>query len=533
MSLAEAASEAPETGLGAPRRPTVTGTDHRLPVAYLALAAVLVVAMVGHTVNESWAAPDFWVHLGAVREFADHPLDPGNPLVVGNDADPYLSPYTWVLGAISRVSGVDGISVLAAAGLANLVLLLAGLYRLVTTLSTRRLAPPLALIFTLLAWGVSPWRWSGFFNANSIGTVLPLASTFAAALAFVGLSGTLRWLRSGARAELALVGVTTPLIITCHPFTATWTAALGLGFVAATADRRNRRRVVALAVVATGAAGLAVAWPFYALADLPGTASVFEASNAAIFRDVLPRTFLALPGLVAIWLRRRRGGRDPINLGFVAVTAMFTVAWILDRPTLGRALPAVMLMLHVTLADLVAGEVEERGEGRRRSAAIVAASVAVAIGIGGTAAGLVRALPRDFLPGGVGDRAELQSLVGKYRPIGERIPRDDVIVASAPLALGSAEVSGKTVAPSAPAPFVADVTQRRRATATILDPEATGAARRLELDRYDVDWLVLTPDDADRLRGAGAFADGSLATDQETRTFVIVRVVDPPGSTGS
>jgi hypothetical protein len=108
-----------------------------------------------------------------------------------------------------------------------------------------------------------------------------------------------------------------------------------------------------------------------------------------------------------------------------------------------------------------------------------------------------------------------------------------VIVASAPLALGSAAVSGKTVAPSAPAPFVADVTQRRRATATILDPEATGAARNLELDRYGVDWLVLTPDDADRLRGAGAFADGSLATDQETRTFVIVRVVDPPGSTGS
>jgi hypothetical protein len=532
MSLAEAASQAPETGLGTPRRSTVTGTDHRPPVVYIGLAAVLVVAMVGHTVNESWASPDFWVHLGAVRELADHPLEPGNPLVVGTNADPYLSPYTWVLGVISRATGVNGVSVLAVAGLANLVLLLAGLYRLVTTLSTRRLAPSFALIFTLFAWGVSPWRWSGFFNANSIGTALPLGSTFAAALAFFGLSGTLRWLRSGARAELALVGVTTPVIVTCHPFTATWTAALGLGFVAATAHRRNCWRVLALAVVAIGAAGLAVAWPFYAVADLPGTASVFEASNAAIFRSVVPRTFLALPGLVAIWLRQRAGNRDPINLGFFATTAIFTVGWVLDRPTLGRTLPAVMLMLHVALADLVAGVVEEPGAGRRRSVTIAAASVTVAVGVVGAAAGMVRAVPRALLPDRLSDRAELQSLVGEYRRIGERIPRDDVIVASAPLALGSAAVSGKAVAPSAPAPFVDDVTERRRAAATILDPEATGAERSLELDRYGVDWLVLTPDDADRLRGAGAFADGSLAADQENPTFVIVRVVDPPGTGG-
>jgi hypothetical protein len=212
---------------------------------------------------------------------------------------------------------------------------------------------------------------------------------------------------------------------------------------------------------------------------------------------------------------------------------MFAVGWILDRPTLGRALPAVMLMLHVALADLVASEVEERSGGRRRSAAIAATSVAVVVGIGGTASGLIRAVPRDVLPDRLGDRAELQSLVGEYRPIGKRIPRDDVIVASAPLALGSAAVGGKAVAPSAPAPFVHDVTQRRRATATILDPEATGAARGLELDRYGVDWLVLTPDDVDRLRSAGAFADGSVAADEEGPTFVIVRVVDPPGSTGS
>jgi hypothetical protein len=503
----------------------VVAPGRRLGV-YLALAAALFVAMAGHTLNESWASPDFWLHLGAVREFAEHPVDPRNPLVVGDDADPYLSPYTWVLGVISRATGVDGITVLAVAGLANLVLLLAGLYRLVMTLSSRWLAPPLTLVFTLFAWGISTWRWSGFLNANSIGTVLPLASTFAAALAFLGLSATLRWLSSGGRAELALVALTAPLIITCHPFTATWTGALAVGFVVATASRRNRGRVMALAVVAAGAGALTLAWPFFPVADLPGASDAFAASNAAIFRRVVPRTFLALPGAVALWLRLRGRKRDPIVLAFAAAAALFAVGWILDLPTLGRALPGVMLMLHVAFADLVARLVEQPGvRGRRSTIAVV--SLGVVIGLAGMAAGIIRSVPRALLPDRLGERAELRSLVDEYRPIGERIPRDDVIVASESLALGSAAIGGKAVAPSAPAPFVDDIAERERATATILDPDARVAARSAAMDRYDVDWLVLTPDDAERLRRADVFGDGSLVPEEETPTLVIVQVLEP------
>jgi hypothetical protein len=526
MSLVDATSQASSAGLSTTRQPRADKRRARGPVVYVGLAAFLFLAMVGHTLNESWASPDFWVHVGAVQEFADQPLEPANPFVVGNDADPYLSPYTWVLGVISKVTGLDAMRVLAMAGLANLILLLTGLYRLVTTLSSRWLAPPLALVFTLFAWGLSPWRWSGFFNANSIGTALPLGSTFAAALACFALSAALRWLRSGSRAELALVGVLTPVVIICHPFTATWAAAVGLGFVVAAAGHCNRHRVGALTVVGAAGTALTLAWPFYPVADLLHTSSDLETINAAIFHRVLPRIFLALPGVVAIWLRQRERRRDPITFGFAASTMLFALGWVLDRPTLGRALPAVMLMLHLALADLVATLVEKPDIGRRRAPTILAVSLGVMVGVAGTAAGMVRAVPRSLLPGQLGDRAELHSLVDRYRPIGEHISHDDVFVASQRLAPGST-IGGKAIAPFVPAPFVDDLAERQQATDTILDPHATVADRRREIDAYGVDWLVLTPRDADRLRGGGAFSDGLLVPQEGSPGFVIVRVADP------
>jgi hypothetical protein len=498
----------------------------RLPVVYLALGALLFVAMVGHTINEEWESPDFWVHLAAVQEFADHPLDPGNPIVVGSDPDPYLSPYTWVLGAITRATDVGAVPVLAVAGLGNLVLLLAGLYRLVTTFTSRWLAPPLALIFTLFAWGIRPWHWSGFLHLDAMGSVLPLASTFATALALLGLSAAVRWLRTGAMAELAIVVTTIPLIATSHPFTATWAAAVGLGLVVGSADGTNRRRVLVL-VAAAGAGALALAWPFYPVAELPGTASTFDASNAQVFAKVIERSFLALPGVFALWLRLRTNRRDPLVLAFAASAAIYALGWAFDRPTLGRVLPGIVLILHVALADLVASVLEKPSRDHRRSIAIAAVSLGVAVGAVGVASGLVRTVPRGLLPGVVTDRVTIESLVEDYRPISGAISSDDVLVASRPLALGSAAMGGKTIAPTAPAPFVDDVAERRLATATILDPETGAAERNRELQRYDVDWLVLTPNHADRLRHAGAFSDGSLVAEGETDAFVIVGVRGP------
>jgi hypothetical protein len=139
---------------------------------------------------------------------------------------------------------------------------------------------------------------------------------------------------------------------------------------------------------------------------------------------------------------------------------------------------------------------------------------------------MIRAAPRAHLPAGLADRPELESLVDRYRPLGDRISRDDVVAASDSLALASAAISGKVIAPFVGAPFVDDMTERERTVNTILDPDTTAAQRQRWLGRYGVDWLVLTPRDAEGLREAGAFAGGSLVPEAKTPTFVIVRVAE-------
>jgi hypothetical protein len=185
----------------------------------------------------------------------------------------------------------------------------------------------------------------------------------------------------------------------------------------------------------------------------------------------------------------------------------------------------VLLMLHLALADLVAGLLEDRVDARLRARIIAAMSLAIAVGAAGTAPGMVRAVPRALLPASLADRPELASLVDPYRTIDARIAREDVVVASTSrLAAASAGVGGKVVGPFVPAPFVHDVPERQRATDTILDPDASAGQRQRAMRRYGVDWLVLTPGDAQGLRRADAFSDGSLDPTLETSTFVMVRV---------
>jgi hypothetical protein len=306
-----------------------------------------------------------------------------------------------------------------------------------------------------------------------------------------------------------------------------WAAAVGLAFVVATTDRSNQGRCLALVAVAAGSAGLTLAWPFYRVTELPGASGGIEASNAAVFTKVVPRTFLALPGVLAIALRLREHRRDPVVLGFAAAGGLFAIGWALDRPTLGRALPAVMLMRHVAMADLVARVLGDAGGGRRRSAAIVAVAVIVAVGVATTAAGTIRAVPRTLLPDGLANRPELASLVDPYRPLGDRIARDDVTAASERLALPSAAVSGKVIAPFVGSTFVDDLAERKRTSNAILDPDTTSGERERLIRRYGVDWLVLTPGDAERLRRADVFADRSFVLDTESQSYVLVRVVEP------
>ena len=465
---------------------------------YILLATLLVLAMLGQTINQIWAAPDFWVNLAAVREFAAAPLHPHNPLVVGNAPDPYLSPYAFALALIVRVTGIRAVSVLAAAGIGNLVLLLVSLRRLAVRISSTAFMAPLTLLFTLAAWGWAPWRWSGFFDLNSIGTVLPLASTFASAVGMLVLAALLDWLRTGRRNQLVVLLVASPLVLLSHPVTSLWVAAVAAAILLS--EITNTRAPLWPVVAVAGVAGaVAVAWPFYPVARTLTHASAFDASNVAMYHGLASRTLLALPGFVLIGLHLLRRERDALALGALFNVAIYVVGYALHHDAFGRVLPGIMLMAHLEMARFVGETIANRGTVRTAVARAVGAGTLAVLLVGtiGCASGVLRTVQRALLPRSYRHDHRLASLVAPYATVERIIPRDDVIVASRTIALGAAASSGKLIAPEAPAPFVADIPNRREVVARLLSPRTPDSEFHKLAVMYRVRWFVLTPADSD------------------------------------
>jgi hypothetical protein len=494
--------------------------------AYAILATLLVVAMAGHTVNQKWASPDFWFHLAAVREFAHSLLHPGNPLVVGNAGDPYLSPYTFALGAIVRATGIDAVDALAVAGLVNLVLLLTALRRFVMTVSNAEFAPLLTLIFTLTAWGFTTWRWSGFFSLNSLGTVLPLSSTFASAVGLFTVTAICSWLRDGRVWRLVLIGALAPLVLLSHPITGMWIALVGAAFVISEMKASNMSRVLALGGVVAAGGLVALLWPFASIWQTLVKSKSFDGSNQAVYRSVATRTVLALPGFVALTGRFLRRHRDPLALAAAFNLVMYVGGYLSGHEALGRVLPGIVLMAHVALAVWIAELIPQWSRISMTTRCAVSALVIVVVGVGAvtTASGAIRAVPRDALPARFANDARLASLVEPYEVLPTLIGREDVVVASHRLAIGVAASSGKVLSPPTAASFVDDVARRARITATLLSPLTPPSEFRRLVQRHGVEWFVVTPSESRHL--VSRVQAGDLKTERESSTFVVFRVVD-------
>jgi hypothetical protein len=481
--------------------------------------------MFGQTLNERWGT-DFWAHLGTVREMAERPWHPRQPFVGVDVDDPFLSPYMLLLGLATRWSGADAVTVLAVAGLFNLGLWLYAFRRFVLVVTGNRGAPVWALLFTLLAWGISPWRWSGYFNLNSIGFGLPYPSMFASAVAMLALSSAHLWLVRGHRREVAVMGLAVPIVLLTHPFTALWSAIAGIAIIASNVSKDRVRRLGVLIGAAGVGAGLALAWPHNSLLKYIGLGGSYLA-DPDLYRFLARGSFLAVPGLVALAFRARRNPRDALVWMFVG-TALVFVWGGLTGTRLGRVFPGMMLAAHVALGDAVAVLRSAETAARRRLWVTAAAAGLLVIGLPGSNGGLIRTVPRALLPDRLAEDERLGSIVEPYRPLSNVIGLDDRVVASLSLNRPVAGISGDVLVPPTPT-FLDDLDERVRVTLAILSPSTIPEDRRVLLDRWDICFLVLTPAHASSLYPAlGGDAEAVIQTDD----YVVLDVSAPLGSTG-
>lgn len=476
------------------------GVDHR----YLVLSAVIVVALTVQTLNQQWST-DMWQHVSVVRELTSHPLHPHNPQVLGMQAFPTYSPYTVAVGLVAKVGGLNAITALSMAALANLLLFLTALHLAVTALTERPRAPFWSLLFTLLLWGVLPWRWSGYLNLNSIGFGLPYPSMFATGLALLGLAAMVRLCR---RPDLHIaMGLAACVVVVAltHPITS---AALMIGLVSIALSRRgirSTRTIVVLAAVGVVAAALVLAWPYYSFTDLLHQSGVYDGDHRFLYVAVARRAFLGLGLLVLLWPAFRRDHRDPIVLMGVGAASAYALGYVTHTETLGRIFPLLMFAGHVSAARWITDTVDGghpdvpavRATGSRlpRRPVLITLGVALAVGALGVSPVLPRFVPRAVLPASLRHDERLASVQRRFSFL-EPIAQYDVVLADDTMGRRVLPaLAGKVVLPGYATPFVDDIDQRRRDVQTMLADDDPPQTRRL-LARYSVDYILLTADEA-------------------------------------
>ena len=472
---------------------------------YLVLASIVMVLVTIQTVNGQWST-DMSLHVSVVRALIDEPFRTTDPVAMAD------TPYTVTLGALGRLFGISAISVLSLAAVANALLLLVGLRQFVIEATQNRRAPFWALVFLLLLWGLSPYRFSGFFNLNSIGFILPYPSVFATAIALRTLAAALRALRRRRWPLFVAVAAGTTIVVLVHPITGAW---LAIGLVAVGVSRaRAAGDWVWLAAVGAVALALTMLWPYYLVFELLGDTSRVDAGNKAMYEDVVSRLFPALIGLWVIWRRLRVDRRDLLGVMLMGGLAIYAYGFLRDQYSYGRLLALIVLVLDVAAADGVArferGFRWSRASGWLRAAAVALAALLI-LGLVEARGGLVRMVPPRVLPTSVRTSDQLVRFDDQYGFLARYVGADDVVIGSTnddnrviPA------IAGRPLKPFWMAPIIDDIDARSAAQDEFLDP-STPSSRRVEIQaKYKARFVLLhrggrtTPDLVRALESSGA-----------------------------
>jgi hypothetical protein len=452
--------------------------------AYLLVGVPLVLVMGVVAARGGWLA-DFFLHVAVVDELARFPVHPPHPFVVADYPSFYYTPYSLALGVLSRLTCLSAATVLAAAGVFNLTLLLIGFWLFMRTFSRKPAAAAIGLVLVLLLWGPHPWQWSGFINLAGLPLILPYPSTFATALMFLSWVLLLNAIALPRPAPIVGIAVMAWLIVLSHPYTMANTV---LGMIAIlVAERRSvpRRLIAGFGAAGLAAALLAVAWPYFPILQVPVSADSPDAIHLPLFLDLPSHVALVAVGLPALWWRWRRKRTDVLVVLFLLGIVPLIIGGITGHYAMGRFWPVVVLPLQVATALEVSNFLQTPRQTRTVIYATVVA-LAVIVGLRGGAGGLP--------PGAISP--ELREALYIAEPtslpmVTGCVKTDEVVATNNQTALRMLPGLGaKVVAPGYPDAFIPDETQRERDQDALFDP-ATQPAQVAEIVARDqIRWVL-------------------------------------------
>ncbi|MFF3559145.1 hypothetical protein ACFYXS_03780 [Streptomyces sp. NPDC002574] len=462
----------------------------RRPSPYLILGTLfwLVVAL------KTWdavPAADFGQHAAAIERIAADWRHPSNPLLdMPGAGSPYFTPYTVLLGLLSKLTGVPGWQLLKVCGPLNLALVVTGIGAFTRTLSTRRWAPVLALAAFVLLWGPEHKEWSGFLGLQSMTRGLTYPSAFAIGLTFWAWAITARTARRGVGGPWLHTGLGLLLgvILLVHPFTAMGAvigvAALVLGLQQTPIVAGILGRWALTAAVAFAVAGW---WPYFSVSALLGDPTV-DGIHRQLYGDLWQWYGLALAGLPALLYRLRLNPLDPLVLMFAGDCAVAAYGWFSGEYSYGRIFGLLLVPLQFALAVELA---EAPPWTLLRTVLAPLAAVAACVGLVAQAGAIV---PTRYVPPAV----HLQRLNHwpSYQWAQRHVAVGDVVLTDA---YGPSHVmpayGAFLVAPTWPDPSTSAAERGRRAAdvRTFLAPTTAPDQRRAIARRYHVRWVMTAP----------------------------------------
>ncbi len=440
---------------------------------------------------------DLGMHAATLQRLRHSLLDPGNPLVDVDTPSPYYSPWTVVLGALAKVSGLSVFAVLRIGAVVGAGVLVTGVWRYVRALGGRPGAVVLSLGCLVLLWGTTQFSWSGFLGLNSLALTVAYPSVFALGLAFHLWAWLLDAVRSGPGAGWGVwagCGVLWGVVLLVHQYSG---IVASLGALAVVASGRCGRRVWARLGVGAGLGVVVLwVWPYYDFFALLRAGGGMDAVHRSLYRDLLGRYWLVLVGVVALGVRWRRDRRDVLVLSFLLGVVVFAVGGVSGHWAWGRVSPAALIPAQVAVG------VEVAEVARRKVWVAGVVGVALVVGAWGQVGVLGYVVGPRVLPGVVAEKYR-EPWEG-YGWISRWVGYGDVVMARKFPARQIPAMGAYTVAPGYPDAFLRDEGERVRVVERYFSVGGGGSVRRGIERRYGVRWVV------DRGRGAGLQEDAGL-----------------------
>jgi hypothetical protein len=431
---------------------------------------------------------DFWEHAATVHQLMLHPGNPGNALLVTHTPSAFFSPYALLVAVAAKVTGTGAVHGLAIAGLFNYWLLVVGIWWFTRIFSNQRQAPFYALLFVWLLWGVSPWKYSGFFNLRALSAVIAYPSTFATAIGMLTASLWQRGLERQGREQriiAALVMLGLAVVVLTHPVAG---AATGAAVLAISLTARDRRRSLGLLLaVGVGAALLSLAWPYYSISRLLGSQDVFDPSNAPMYASWVVRVLPALAALGLFFYDSGTLRRARLAIYSAPLLLLFLYGDLSRHYGEGRVISYVVLGAQIGLAD-AAAHLERPMLARLKGRRLVLAACAIAV-LGAAELYNMRGGLRGSLPG----TGSEPGVYGQYRAAVDGLPASATI--ATPVNDGAEAAvpayAGRLIATHRPLAFLSDQAARQQTVDQFFSVQATVGYRREVITRYRVRYIVL------------------------------------------